>query len=673
MIELTQRQEQILNDLLYLKIPITVKNISSKFGVTVRTIRYDLDHIESWLEEKGHKLVKSKGTGVWIEKNPSKMFSISSRMASDDPLDKGILNKEERIDLIQLFLLRSSGYITAQTLADYLRISRTTIMKDLRVVKEEIDKYGITLVSKPKSGYGIEGNESQIREYLVNMLLKYMDRKKKYQILTQNQSKVEKVENIFDFLNDELISQINVEDIKKAIKSGKLVYDFWIPDNSYETLVVHIAVNIDRLIKGQKICLAKEKMEAVRAYEEYSIAEKIAKSLEARYSVTLPQEEIANITIHLISADLKLRNIIEEDIDCELYTLKDIVDQMVEEIKDYLNMNYSSIERLKEDIYKHLKINYKKYDLGINNENPLLEQIKTKFVDSFQLANKMAEVYKKVTGAIMMESEIGYIALHVEAQKDTYSHSHLKKVLIVCTTGAGSAKMLANRLRMRFPDLDIVGITSVFELEDRTDGLKEIDLVISTVHLSLKDTPVIKISPLADEEDLGLLKEFLVERKSVKSLDRMETGQYILDSLMGILGKYVSVMDLATIRTELGFAIDFFQTSARVVEQNRMDNQVFSQKLSYVFIHIHDMLKEIQRTMNMELSEKDLWGLLIHITMALPRWENKEYNVESEIKAYEVNYSELFHIVKKHMNIMKEKYGIDVPKEEIVYIIRYLI
>ncbi|MPW25577.1 PRD domain-containing protein [Alkalibaculum sp. M08DMB] len=673
MIELTQRQKQILNDLLYLNTPITAKDISLKFGVSVRTIRYDMDHIESWVEEKGHKLLKSKGKGVWIEKKSRKMVCLSSQIKSNEDWDDFVLNKEERIDLIQLFLLRSSGYITAQTLADHLRISRTTIMKDLKVVKEEIDKYGISLASKQKNGYVIEGNESDIREYLVNMLLKYMNRKSLFQNLTHNQRKSEKEENIFDFLNEEVSTLINVDDIKKAIKSGKYVYDFWIPDASYESLIVHIAVNINRLIKGQNISLAKDKVEAVRTYEEYSIAEKISETLESLYSVTLPEEEIANITIHLLSADLKLRELAEDDFDHKLYTMWEIVNQMVGAIEDSLNINSLKIQKLKEDIYKHLKLNYKKYNLGINNENPLLEQIKTKFVDSFLLANRMAEVYKKATGVNMSESEIGYIALHVEAQKDIYMKNRRRRALIVCTTGAGSAKILANRLRNSFPELDIVDITSVFELEDRVDGLKDIDLVISTVNLSLKDTPVIKISPLADKEDFGLLKEFLIESKSLKSLEQMETGQYILNSLMGILGKFVSVMDLATIRTELGFAIDFFHTSARVSEQNRMANQVFSQKLSYVFIHIHEMLKEIENTLDVRLSEEDRWGLLIHITMALPRWESREYNVESEIHTYEINYRELYGIVKKHMNIIKEKYGLDVPKEEIVYIIRYLI
>ena len=58
-------------------------------------------------------------------------------------------------------------------------------------------------------------------------------------------------------------------------------------------------------------------------------------------------------------------------------------------------------------------------------------------------------------------------------------------VMIVCPTGIGSSRLLTESLKKEYPDLDIRGITSAFELDNIRLQEEGVDLVISTVKLEI--------------------------------------------------------------------------------------------------------------------------------------------------------------------------------------------
>lgn len=69
---------------------------------------------------------------------------------------------------------------------------------------------------------------------------------------------------------------MNIEAIKHAIKMSKKVYDFWIPDSSYISLLIHIAIGIDMLLNNQEIELPIEELKLLQTYKEYVLAKEIA-------------------------------------------------------------------------------------------------------------------------------------------------------------------------------------------------------------------------------------------------------------------------------------------------------------------------------------------------------------------------------------------------------------
>ncbi|AOT68991.1 HTH domain-containing protein [Geosporobacter ferrireducens] len=67
MVPLTKRQKDIVEYLTGTDDYAKIKTLSHEFGVSERTVRYDLDVIECYLKSEGFELVKKPGVGIKIQ------------------------------------------------------------------------------------------------------------------------------------------------------------------------------------------------------------------------------------------------------------------------------------------------------------------------------------------------------------------------------------------------------------------------------------------------------------------------------------------------------------------------------------------------------------------------------------------------------------------------------
>ncbi len=673
MIQLTLRQRQVIEDLLNQTTPISAKDLAKKFNISVRTVRYDLDAVKDWLKSQSVSLMKKPKVGIWIELPKDVKETIKCKIQSDEPVYK-VLSKNERHYHILLELFKTVTPITTNFLSNVLGVSKTTIMKDLKEIKEELKKYDIALKSKQNVGYMIAGNEKSIRKFIGDIFFQSLSRSEMLEVMkivnnNQNQSELS-----FDIHALKGIStKININDIKRAVKSGKKICDFWIPDSSYISLLVHITIAVDRLLKGQNIELSSDRIASVKEQKEYMIASEIGKSLSQIYDLKVPDAEIANITIHLISSNLKLQYLYNEDIFPIRNSLDDAIEEMIDEIKDHVTLNDFNIGKLKSDLLSHLKLTLKKYKLDIIPENPLINEIKADYSESFELAKKMALVFQRKIDIELPESEVGYIALYLAAQMEVAKSRTNKKALVVCTTGKGSAKILAIRLENNIPELEIKDTVSIFELEDKEFLLDNIDLVISTINLKAINKPVIKVSPLISGAELNEIKDFIYQRKAKIHSRASEHKNYMLESIMNVVSKYIDREDRDKLETELGYVTEFFVSSSNKVSKEVSITENLSRNTAMILVDIGTMINEIVKKGNKNYDLSTLWGVVVHVVMAIPRWEVGDFNTEVNIEKYRQDNGELFAIVRNTLNLISHKNRFDIPDSEAVAILRYLI
>lgn len=104
--------------------------------------------------------------------------------------------------------------------------------------------------------------------------------------------------------------------------------------------------------------------------------------------------------------------------------------------------------------------------------------------------------------------------------------------MIVCPTGIGSSRLLTESLKKEYPELDIRGITSAFELDNIRLQSEGIDLVISTVKLEIS-YPYLHVNPILTRQDKILLDsriKVLQEQKRHTQEKEIKTSETPSDS-----------------------------------------------------------------------------------------------------------------------------------------------
>ena len=131
--------------------PVVVKTLSQELNISERTVRYNLNKIDDWLKNNGLKsLDRIPGKGIFIDRKQKEL--IRDLLKNIDTYFY-VNSTEERKKIIALKLLESSKPITINELENELFVSKNTIIKELKVLKEWFKDRGVNLVSKPRIGY----------------------------------------------------------------------------------------------------------------------------------------------------------------------------------------------------------------------------------------------------------------------------------------------------------------------------------------------------------------------------------------------------------------------------------------------------------------------------------------------------------------------------------------
>ncbi|MBZ9536913.1 HTH domain-containing protein [Cytobacillus oceanisediminis] len=80
------------------------------------------------------------------------------------------LSPEVRMSLIILLLLTSSSYYSLQGLADFVDVSKNTLLNDIKIIKERVKGYSVQVEYSRTKGYKIIGTEYNLRKLLVTEL-----------------------------------------------------------------------------------------------------------------------------------------------------------------------------------------------------------------------------------------------------------------------------------------------------------------------------------------------------------------------------------------------------------------------------------------------------------------------------------------------------------------------
>lgn len=579
---ISARERQILEILITANDEITVKDLANQIGVSGRTIHRDLKNVEDVLTEYDLSLQKKSGVGVVITGEKTKIRELELYLFN---LFHTEYTPDERQTIILCELLESNEPVKLIGLANDLNVTIATVSSDLTKIEEKLQTFGLSIVRKRGYGVEIEGEEGAIRRAMRSLISEYLDESEILSMARENIQKrsTQQINTISERLLG-LVEKQKLLVVEKVVDSIVQELPFSMADSAYIGLVVHLALAVERIQKGEAIKINHSYLENQRESKEYKFAEKIVSQLEKIFTINIPHAEIAYITMHLKGA--KLRHDNEYLMEDSSFQVAIKTKNLIQYVEKRVGVDLSSNRSLFEGLIVHLKpaLYRLKQKMGISN--PLLDKIKRDYSDLFAIVKQAAEeVFPQF---YVPDEETGYLVMHFGAAIMGNRELINFKTLVVCSSGIGTSKMLATRLQKEFPELKHIQNVSVMEFKKM--NWEDYQLVISTIPIpDFKESDYIIVNPFLNKDEIDKIRSFINEYKisngtekqlpipvdagrSIKSAEKLIEEMDSIQDYAGSIASIVKGFDLHAVSVEKTTEEILYEVCITLKEKQRIDH-----------------------------------------------------------------------------------------------------
>lgn len=485
-------------------------SVAEHLDVSVRTVRTYVNQTNSAMEGFA-RIELSRKNGYHLEIQDMARYEAWTADAREK---KQTLPQtpQARVSYLLNDLLMRTDWITLDDLREVLFVSRSTISNDLKRVQSVLESFGLALEMRPHYGIRVSGSEMARRLCLANIIMDAFNGAAE----TESDPGIAISTLLSDYgrRSEVGIHNPTLDTISNCVESVAVAENFQINAVAYQNLLIHIAVALVRIQEDCYVPMETERLERMKGQREYQVAEKIADAIDREMNVQLPEEEIAYIAIHLAGKRTMLGAGASED---EGLVISDgvwrVVSEMLDCVWNAFRFDFRNDLELRMNLARHIVPLAVRLRYHMNLKNPLLADIKTRYALAYSMAIDASTVLTRAYDADLSEDEMGYIALAfalaLERQK---TEAPKKNILVVCASGAGSARLLEYRCRREFADyVDKVMTCDVLGLE--TFDFSKVDYVFTTVPIHRKlPVPVREVTYFLGDEDVVEMRELLGAR-----------------------------------------------------------------------------------------------------------------------------------------------------------------
>ena len=523
----SSRQRAILNILLTETQAITIKDVADRVEVSTRTVHRELNAIEPLLKKYQLELLKKSGIGVAIDGEEEQKEKLRLSLFNQTSVE---YLPEERKLLILCQLLEATEPIKLIALAYNLKVTTATISYDLDEIENWLNRYGLTLVRR--RGYGVElcGSESAKRKVMSALIAEHLDEFELLGVLKENiHSKSTKNINTVSERLLNLIEKEKLIMIEDSLRNLEQELPYPLADSSFIGLVIHLALAIERIEKGEEITFDEAHLKEIRGTPEFQVAEVIIQRLRSIFQMDIPDSEIGYITMHLRGA--KLRNSYDDWFEVKNLELTSKVHKMIAYCEEKLDVSFHEDATLIQGLLTHIEPALFRIKKNMNIRNPLLEEIKARYSNLFQvLKEAVEETFSDLT---VPDAEVGYLVMHIGASLERMGQANQQqyRALVVCSSGIGSSKILSSRIEKELPYIALAKNISLFDIDKVAK--QDYDFIISTVPLSLAKKEYVLVTPLLTKEDIHNINIFLrdITYPQQKKASEPLNSDYLLSEL----------------------------------------------------------------------------------------------------------------------------------------------
>ena len=462
-----------------------LEKVAADFGVSVRSIRYDIDDLNVLLLDLSREdaiVVRQKAAQLQRDVPRRKIMELSFARGRDYNVSP--LSTQERVLLSVFTLCWLDDFITVQSLADDYQVSRVTVSRDLQKVREYCEAHGIAFEGNRGKGVRVVADEKTRRRVIAQVL-------RDYGTTVGLHSGLEVADYLKWFSEQELRS---IEDIVREAEAQAGLY---LDDVAFEAMVVHIALSIKRSETQMGMPAAPMAAGTLDVGSlQYQMADHIVRQVESVFGVSLPEAEHYYIEVHIGARSSEAAASSTRDAVIEFMCMSTIA-----EVSRELGVDLTHDTHLYDRLLRHVLGSVYRKQAGLLLENPLRDELLEGYAEHAAIVRRALDDNGLSQLMEMTDDEVTYVLLHFEAALvgDGSERMRHANVVVVCSTGVGTAELLAAELRRSFDVNIIANVPS-----HRARGLVGdvgIDLVVSTVELDVS-VPCVVVRPIPREDDM---------------------------------------------------------------------------------------------------------------------------------------------------------------------------
>lgn len=519
---------------------ITSKALCEKFDLTRGQLNYALKKINDSLLDENLGEIKRTKNGHFLIANEI----LSTYKGGDDQLgvstESYVFSGKERAAIIELMLLSKEDYLSLNHFIDELKVSRNTVLRDLKEVDHELQQNELSLKYTRLKGYFIQGDEWNKRNLLSDLL--------------DNLAMMHNGVNfIIHFAN---IDPKQIEAFRTRVELVEEELEVQFTDERLKTLPLLIILMIRRAQKGKLISYSfKINYRELADTKEYLAADRVIWDVDG-----LSENERVYLTMLLLTTNLSRGDILSVK---ELTKMKEALEKVIANFERIAGVTLEDKEKLLDRLLVHMRPAYYRIKYHLN--------LQTRFYQENKDANLFSLFYlvKEASGPLetyfeqpIPDAELFFISLfigsHIVESSEIVHPENRKRAVIVCPNGISIAALLENTLRNLLPEIDFVTTMSAREFY-RTNY--DVDFIFSAV-------------PLKTEKKVFVVDSFLPKKEKRRLRERVLRATAIIqteivtpEKILTVVKKHAEILDETSLYEELlGL---FVPKESRILEKKR--------------------------------------------------------------------------------------------------------
>lgn len=527
---------------------VTVSKLAAEWKVSERTIYSDLNSLTDFLLKYSVDGYELRDGLISFDRGnlPDEIVLSIEREFQRLLSEAQQYDPKFRVKYIG-FLILFYRNTTTNAISKELSISTSTVKSDYKKLEKELHAFNLVLHTQKFKGVTILGNESDKRNFLIEILLNdyLLDDPESIDNFYQQYLDVRLLDRSMELL-EEFSQRLNIQYVDK-----------------YATyLYIAIYISLNRMQQGNFIEEVYVKSDKIYNRKESTLVEEYLKNSEIMDERMLEQIDFkaeVRFILDKIQTSSYYGHVEDFNFDNWL-NLQFMVDRLIVSVSNECSPRRISDRQLYEELMQHLRPALNRLKKNIKYENPLKDEIQERFLHLTRAVKQNIHSIENYYKVVFSADELSYLVLLFAAsmKRNEVNNGRVSNVAVVCQEGISTSSILRSQLEQQF-NIDVIDIYSKYRFE-QNQPKHNYDYIISTIDLDIPHFEYLKVNTILSSEDKIKLTNLFAHNKR----------QVNLQEVIEKIKPYIRVIDEENLYKELGKIIGVKDTGHVNVEENEI-------------------------------------------------------------------------------------------------------